>query len=306
MSVTVSVLIPNWNGGDIIEECLNSILRHTRVEEFEIIVVDNASNDGSQLKIENLARREPRIRTKFNSENLFFARACNQAYAMSRGRFVLVANNDVIVKDDAISALVAHAERHPEAGVVTPLLCDREGRPQEFCRRLPNALFVIARYHLLGRGIDRFVLRRSIHNRYFYRDRAFRTTEVIEQPGASFSLYRRDIIEKLGLLFDETFPLLFNDVDLSRRVRDLGAQSHVVPTINVIHLGGISSAKLRSAAYNQMQYRGLFTYFRRYHPLQYAFLACVWPRRWHSWRRSRDSATGSAQSQSPAPSNDRS
>lgn len=276
---TVSIIIPNWNGGSVLQECLDSILEHTRGVDFELILVDNGSTDESRRTIEGLADRDSRVRVILNEENLFFARACNQGYEISRGRYLLIANNDILLSDDAVSGLVDYADRHPEIGVVSPCFTGRDGQPQEFVRRLPGALDIIAHYHRLGRAVDRFLLGRRLQNRYFYRDRSFDQVEEIEQAGASFSLFRRDEIDRLDRFFDEAFPLLFNDVDLYLRLKKNGVVSHVVPEIRVVHLAGVSSEKLDPERYLDFQYGAIFDYFGRHHPLQAPLLWLAWPRR---------------------------
>ena len=276
----VSIIIPNWNGGDVLETCLDSILRHTQGTDFELIIIDNGSSDGSHRTVETFAARDHRVKAIFNDRNLYFAKACNQGYEISRGRFLLIANNDILLSDDAVTALVRYAEENPDGGVVTPLFTDVEGRPQEFVRRLPSALHILAHYHRFGRAADRFLFGRRFQNAYFYRDRSFSGVEEIEQAGASFSLFRREAIEGVGYLFDESFPLLFNDVDLSLRLKRHGIISHVIPEIRVVHLAGVSSEKLDPKLYRRFQYQAMFEYFRRYHPIQYPLLCLAWPRLW--------------------------
>ena len=276
----VSIIIPNWNGGEDLSRCLDSILEHTHGVDFELILIDNGSSDESRSAVEAYTARDPRVTAIFNDENVFFAKACNQGYERSRGRYLLVANNDILLSDDAVSRLVRYAYDHPEVGIVTPRFTGRDGIPQEFGRRLPNALHIIAHYHRLGRAVDRFILGRRLQNHYFYRDRDFDEVEEIEQPGASFSLFRRDEIDRLDRFFDEAFPLLFNDVDLCLRLKKKRVVSHVVPEIRVVHLAGISSEKLDPELYLDFLYGAIFDYFSRHHPLQAPLLWLAWPRRW--------------------------
>ncbi len=276
----VSIIIPNWNGGEVLATCLDSILQHTHGVDFELIIIDNGSSDGSRTTVQSVAARDHRVKAIFNDANLLFAKACNQGYEVSRGRFLLIANNDILLANDAVTALVHYAEEHLDVGVVTPLFIDLEGQPQEFVRRLPSALSILAHYHRLGRAVDRFLLGGRIQNAYFYRDRSFAGVEEIEQAGASFSLFRREAIEAIGYLFDESFPLLFNDVDLYHRIKDQGITSHVVPSIRVVHLGGVSSQKVDTARYRRLQDRGMFGYFKKHHPIQYGLLVLAWPARW--------------------------
>ena len=281
---TVSIIIPNWNGGGVLEECLESILEHTRGVDFELILIDNGSSDESRHTIEEFAAHDRRVTALLNDDNLFFAKACNQGYEISRGRYLLVANNDILLTDDAVSNLVNYADSHPDVGVVTPLLVDLEGDFQELYRRLPTALTIIAYYHRFGRAVDRILLGRRLQDDYLYRDLKFGDVEQIEQPGASFSLIRRDLIADLGILFDEAFPLLFNDVDLARRIKAEGSISVVVPEIRVVHLGGVSSEKMDPKIYQRFQFDAIFTYFRMNHPMQYPLLCFAWPFRWWSSR----------------------
>jgi N-acetylglucosaminyl-diphospho-decaprenol L-rhamnosyltransferase len=292
MGIEVSIIIPNWNGGDVLTECLESILVHTQDTDFEIIIVDNGSTDSSPQFIRQLAESDDRVKPIFNRENLFFARACNQGFDISTGRYVIVGNNDIVLQDDAVKALVEYADAHPGVGAVTPRFCDRAGTPLEFFRRLPNVLFVIAHYHRLGRAIDRFLLGRRIQNAYFLRNRSFDRVEVVDQSGASFSLLRRRVIDATGMLFDERFPLLFNDVDLFHRIKRAGFASHVLPETYVIHLEGVSSQKLDPAIYDDLLYRGMFDYFKTHHPVQYPLLCLAWPWRWFRARRGNGTGTG--------------
>ncbi len=285
MAIAVSIIIPNWNGGETLSECLRSILVHTRDVDFELIVVDNGSTDDSLQVIRQMADQDARIKPIFNDENLYFARACNQAFEISGGRYLIVGNNDIVIQDNAVKALADHADAHPGVGVVTPRFCDRDGDPQEFFRRLPNALFVIAHYHRFGRAIDRFLLGRRIQNSYFLRDRSFDQVEEVDQPGASFSLIRRQVVDRIGALFDERFPLLFNDVDLAFRIKRAGYTSHVLSKTRVVHLDGVSSQKFDQSLYQRFLYQGLFQYFRLHHPAQLPLLCLAWPGRWWAWRR---------------------
>jgi hypothetical protein len=191
-----------------------------------------------------------------------------------------MANNDIVLQDDVIESLAAYADGHPTVGAVTPRFYDRSGTPQEFYRRLPNFLFVLAHYHRLGRVSDRIVFRRKFQNAYFLRDRDFTTVEAVDQPGATFSLLRRQAVDAAGILFDESFPLLFNDVDLFFRLKEVGFESHVLCDTRVVHLGGVSSGLLEESVYQRFQYVGMFEYFRKHHPFQYLLLFFAWPLRW--------------------------
>jgi hypothetical protein len=276
--VTVAVILPNWNGAGILERCLRSILDQDI--DLELVVVDNGSTDGSADSLRRLESEEPRLRCHYNRDNRLFAAACNQAWEMTTAELVVVANNDVEPRPGVIHALVGHAVAYPGVGIVSPRFMLPDGRFQEAYRRLPTVLFMLAHYHRLGRAVDRLMLGRRIQNRYFYRDLVLEGTPDVEQAGASFNLVRRSAVVAAGGLFDERFPLLFNDVDLYRRVRAAGYRSVVLPEAVVIHHDGVASRAMDRRLYLEYQRTGMLRYFRKHHPLRAAALGLVWPGRW--------------------------
>jgi len=284
MAHEVAVLIPNWNGRAVIERCLRALLAQAEEVDLEVVIVDNASNDGAPELLRQEAASSSRIRVVFNDHNRLFAAACNQAYALTDAPFVLVANNDVEPHPGAVAALLRYALATPAVAAVTPRLVLPDGRLQEAYRRLPTAALVIAHYHRLGRLIDRFVLGRRLQDRYFCRDLPFEGPTEVEQPGASFTLLRRSAVEEVGGLFDERFPLLFNDVDLAFRLRAGGWSSIVLPQIRVLHHDGVASRQLAPSEYARWLLDGLFEYFAKHRPRQLPLIALAWPRWWLRWR----------------------
>jgi len=283
----VAILVPNWNGRGVLERCLTSLEAQGENVDLEIVVVDNASTDGARELLRQRATQPSRIRVVFNDHNRLFAAACNQAYALTDAPFVLVANNDVEPSPGAVAALLRYALATPAVAAVTPRLVLPDGRLQEAYRRLPTAALVIAHYHRLGRLVDRFVLGRRLQDRYLCRDLSFEGPTEVEQPGASFTLLRRSAVEEAGGLFDERFPLLFNDVDLSFRLRAGGWSSIVLPQIRVLHHDGVASRQLAPSEYARWQLQGLFEFFAKHHPRQLPVIALAWPTGWWRWWRAR-------------------
>jgi GT2 family glycosyltransferase len=135
----VSALIVNWNTREHLRRCLQALQRCPQPPDLEVIVVDNASSDGSA----EMVRREfPQVRLIANDRNLGYAAANNQAAKVAQGRYLLLLNPDAEVTDDAIAKLIAFAETHPEAGAVTPKLVYPDGR-------FPRLREAVQREHLL-------------------------------------------------------------------------------------------------------------------------------------------------------------
>jgi GT2 family glycosyltransferase len=280
-----SVLLPSWNGVEYLARCVASIGRECEAVELELIAVDNASTDGAAELLRQLETEHTWIRCVYNSSNLLFARACNQAYDLSSAPWVLVVNNDVEVLPGTLRKLLDYGEAHPDVGVVTPRFVLPDGTNQEAYRRLPTTATVLAHYHRLGRALDRLLLGGRPQSRYFCRDLVLEGVVDVEQAGASCSLFRRTALDSVGGLFDERFPLLFNDVDLSARLRRRGWRSVVLTETYVLHHDGVASAAMPRPLYRRHQFDGMFSYMDAHDvPGRWLLIAAL-PHRWLSWRR---------------------
>src|SRR5438270_7023073 len=144
--IDVSVCIVNWNGREMLRDCLGSLLRRPQGVRVEVIVVDNASTDGAP---ELVAEEFPEAVLVRNGWNAGFARANNQAAGRARGRYLFFLNNDTLVPPLALRRLLDFAEAHPEVGMIGPRLRDGRGRTQVSCRRRPSLGALLHRLVLL-------------------------------------------------------------------------------------------------------------------------------------------------------------
>jgi len=133
----VSVIIVSWNTRDILQDCLESVYAQTRGVSFEVIVVDNASSDGS---VEMVRSQLQQVTLVANRDNRGFAAANNQGMQIARGRYILLLNSDTVVLDGAIQKVVAFADQHPEAAVVGCRVLNRDGTLQQSCFKYPSLL----------------------------------------------------------------------------------------------------------------------------------------------------------------------
>ena len=141
--VDVSVVIVNWKTRELLRQCLTSLVRHTSPEtRYEVIVVDNGSNDGSA---EMVAQRFSEVRLLCNQENLGFARANNQAIALSSGRYVLLLNSDTELHSDALTAMIGFMDAHPSVGICGPKLLNADDTRQYSCDLFPRTPYVMLR-----------------------------------------------------------------------------------------------------------------------------------------------------------------
>lgn len=251
----LSVLIVSWNTRDLLRACLQSLEAHLRGLEHEVLVVDCASNDESAAMV---AREFPWVQLLASNENLGFARGNNLAFERSRGGWVWLLNPDTQLLQGAAQTLLSFLEAHPRAGGVASALVDaRDGAFQRSCRTFPTpgALWSEAL------GLARLFPRSKRFGFYKMGWFSHRTRREVEQPMASSFLLRRAAIESSGGLFDERFPIFFNDVDLCWRLIESGWTIWYEPAARVLHWGG-AATKQRRAAMIAESHRSLEEFYR--------------------------------------------
>jgi GT2 family glycosyltransferase len=265
-SVELSVLVVSWNTRDFLRECLRSVLEAIEGMRAEIVVVDNASSDGSADMVRREFAHEPRLRLVANERNELFARGNNQAFALSRGELLLVLNPDVLLSRASLRGMVDYLRAHPRVGIVSCNLVGRDGVPQSLHRRFPTLPIVFSLFTDVGRRLDRTLLLGLNGRRYHLRTARRHGAVRIDQAAAACLLVSRSTVERIGGLFDERFPLFFNDVDLSRRVHDTGLEVCVLYDLSVVHVGGASIRQLPGGEKRLEHYESLLRYYDLHEP----------------------------------------
>ena len=285
----VSVVIVSFNTRDLLRDCLQSLAREAGPVNYETLVVDSASRDGSADMIE---REFPDVRLFRSSVNLGFAGGNNVAFPECRGRYVVLLNSDAFLTPGALERSVKYMDANPRVGLGGARLVGRDGAWQPSARMFPSLLNDL----LILSGLSG----RFPKSRFFGRaDRTWASplqeADVDWVPGA-YSIVRRSALEEVGY-FDGRFFLYYEEVDLCRRFKNAHYQVHYWPDIVVIHLGGESSKTVRqltmSSAGAQLtlwRMRSALLYYRKHHGWQ-AWLAKLEESAWHGLRARKNSDT---------------
>jgi GT2 family glycosyltransferase len=226
----LSVLIVNYKARAELQNCLESLYENTRVRPMEVIVVDNASDDGS---VEMLEQNFPEVRVIANQENIGFARANNAAMRVSQGRFSLLLNNDTLVQPGAVDTMLQLIIARDDVGAVGPLLRNDDGTVQISYGAMVDLhtemwqRFLSTRYESGARWTRNKIERRS-------KDEAY-----VDWVSGACLLLRKELSGK-KLFFDESFFMYLEDVDLCATVRELGYRVLYTPDAEIIHLKGKS------------------------------------------------------------------
>jgi GT2 family glycosyltransferase len=256
--VDISVIIVNWNTKDLLKNCLNSIYQTIHDLIFEIIVVDNASSDGS---VEMLEREFASVIRIINKENKGFGAANNQALATMKGEYALLLNTDAVLTLDAVNKLCNFCDTNEKAGIVCGQLLNVDGSKQNSIASFPSLLTLAANTSLLEFLFPgRFPSKRYKHTS---------PIEVDSAIGACMMI-KRKALDETGF-FDERYFFFFEETDLAYSMRLKGWRIYQVPDALIYHLQGQSIGHNVNSRIEF--YRSRYQFFKKWHTPLYCYLA---------------------------------
>ncbi len=250
--VELSIIIVNWNARRLLRDCIESIYKNSEKVRFEIIVVDNGSNDGSQAMVKDLF---PEVTLVESKVNVGYSRANNIGFDYASGKYLLFLNPDTIVHLQTLRKAINFMEDYKDAGILGCKHLNPDGSFQPSAFGFIPLISIVA--YILG-------LNRLFKVSWIKRLSTVRTADYVQ---GSFLLIRREIFQEIGG-FDENFFLYGEDVDICKRVWDLKWKVYYNPDISITHyLGGNSknnSKKLRyfvaSSLYFYKKHKSGFQY----------------------------------------------
>ena len=251
-----SIVIVSYNGRDFLRRCLSSIYQHTTGLDFELIVVDNASQDGTP---EMVMAEFPQATLVRRPDNAGFARGTNEGIAAARGDAIMLLNPDTELHDNVLPPMLAYLREHPDVGILAPKLLDPDGSLQLSCRAFPGfstALF--NRYSLF----TRLFRRNPFSSRYLMTDFDHTAIADVDWASAACWLLSRAAYEQVGGL-DEGYFWSIEDVDYCQRAHRAGLRIVYFPEVSLVHHIGRSSATLPNRTIVS-RHRGMWRYYRKY------------------------------------------
>jgi len=254
----ISIVIVNWNTRELLRDCLNSISQAAPGIVYEIIVVDNASHDGSVSMVQ---RDFPAVIIIENPSNKGFAVANNQGLAIMSGRYALLLNTDAKLTENALVRLFVFLESHPEAAMACGQLLNADGSRQNSIAAFPDLFTLMMNMSLL----EYLWPQRYPSKRYDWRE----PVEIDSGIGACL-LVRKKAIDAVGML-DERYFFFFEETDWAYRMRAAGWKIFHVPGAFIYHLQGQSIG--RNVRSRIEFYRSRYQFFRKWRSRQYFLLA---------------------------------
>jgi GT2 family glycosyltransferase len=254
-NMDLSIVIVTWNSQEFIRNCLDSIFLSQRNFEREVIVVDNGSSDQTAKIIEELY---PQVNLISNRKNSGYAQANNQGIEDSQGEYILLLNPDTQVLENSLALMYEFMETNPRVGAMGPKLLNPDKTVQPSVREFPTFSTLVWEFS----GLSRLFPKNRIFGRWRMGYFAFDQTREVDQPMGSCLMLRRETLEETGV-FDENFPMFFNDVDLCYRIRSAGWKIYFYHTAEVIHQKGASTGRVKRKMI-WLSHLAFFRFFKKY------------------------------------------
>ena len=234
MDPEISIVIVNYNVKHFLEQCLMAIEKARHNLNIEIIVVDNASVDGSQTMVK---KKFPNVILIENHQNLGFAKANNKALKIARGNYILILNPDTLIQEDTLLVLKNFLDEHPDVSAAGCKLINPDGSFQVASRRsIPTPWVAFTKIVGLSRVFPKSKLFGRYNMTYVSPDLA----SEVDVLSGSLMMVRSDILKKVGY-FDEDYFMYGEDIDLCYKIKKIGGKIYYTPRTKAIHYKGEST-----------------------------------------------------------------
>jgi len=265
VDVGFSFCIVAYHTKAYLHECLLSLYTNPPDAQYEIIVVDNASNDGT---LEMLASEFPSVKVITNTQNRGFTAPMNQALQLAKGNYLVQLNPDTLILPGAFNVLQGFMDAHLDVGICTPKILNRDGTLQKQCRRSAARPWDAFTYLT---GLSRLFPRSPRFNGYLMGYKDENEIHQVEAVSGSCMVIRRKVIDQVGYL-DESYFAYQEDSDFCFRARKAGWLIYYFPDAQIIHYGGEGGAEVHLYQSIYHWHLSYFLYYRKNLAQDYFFL----------------------------------
>ena len=232
----LSIITVNYNVKEFLQNLIHSIHKAAGSLSYEIIIVDNASSDGS---VDFISDKFPEVKLISNNENLGFGKANNQGLKIAEGKFILLINPDAIVSEDTFTKMISFFETHPSVGLAGCKILNPDGTLQLACRRsFPGPWTSFCKVT----GLSSLFPNSGLFARYNLTYKDENESYEVDAISGSFMMMRKEVYENTGG-FDEDYFMYGEDLDLCYRIQQAGYQVYYVHETQIIHYKGESTRR---------------------------------------------------------------
>ncbi len=265
----LSIIIVSWNCRDLLRKCLMSIEDHQPKDDWEVIVVDNNSQDGTRELLE-VYEGKMNFKVVLSDRNLGFAGGNNAGLEYARGEYVLFLNPDTELVDDSLQRMIDFMDKNPQAAVIGPKLLNPDGSIQRSVRNFPS----LSSQVLVLLKLHNFIPRFPVLKKYFQLDFDYSKTQEVDQVMGAALMIRKNILDKVSS-FDEGYKRIFEEVDLCFRVKKAGFKVYYFADAQIVHYKGTSFSKVKIIQKQLDFNQGMIRFFKKHKGFLHTFVIIV-------------------------------
>ncbi len=254
----LSIIIVSWNCRDLLRKCLVSLEEYHPDNDWEVIVVDNNSQDGTK-ELLDVYDSKMEFKVLLFDENLGFARGNNMGLDYVRSEYVLFLNPDTEIIDNSLQKMIDFMDENPQIAAIGPKLLNSDKTIQRSVRKFPTLFSQI----LVLLKLHNFVPRLPTLKKYFQLDFDYNKTQEVDQVMGAALMIRKNILDKVSS-FDEGYKRIFEEVDLCFRVKKAGFKLYYFADAQIIHHKGASFSKVRIVQKQLDFNQGMIRFFRKH------------------------------------------
>jgi GT2 family glycosyltransferase len=263
--IQLSIIIVTHNAKDFLRNCLKSVFEKIKNLSFEVLVVDNASSDGT---FEMLKNEFPQVNAIFSKENLGFAKANNLAIKEAKGKYIFLLNPDTILLDENFEKLIDFAQKNPDVGAIGPKVLNSDLTIQHQCKRgFPTPWNIFCYLS----GLAKIFPKSKIFAGYLLTYLDTEKIQEVDSLSGCAMVVKREVIEKVGMM-DEDYYLYGDDLDWCYRIKSAGWKVVYFPETKIIHYGGKGGTGKKPYFNIYHFYRSAFIFYRKHLARKYFFL----------------------------------
>ena len=254
----LSVIMVSFNARDCLKNCLSSIYQNSGIDNLEIIVVDNASADGTP---EMIKENFPQVRLIENTENLFVIKANNQALRQANSEYILLLNTDTLIQNGTLKAMLEFLKNNPDVAAVGPRIVNTNGECED-CIALERTWDYFLYNHTLLSKIFRKKAEK-INKKAFITGWDRNSDRDAEVMIDVCLMVKADLLNRVGL-YDEKFKLYFPEDDFCNRIRKTGQRIRFLSSLTVTHLRHQSLITVDKKEITRIYLEDAYNYVRKY------------------------------------------
>lgn len=282
--IDLSISIASYNSKNLLEQCLQSLFKNVHGITFEVLLADNASQDGTSTLIE---KKFPQVIITKHRQNLLFTKAHNKNLSLGKGRYFLLLNDDAVIHPNTIESIIVYLDAHPHIGLASCKQIDEHGKVDSTCSRFPHPLMEFFESSFSGkmlRTLFRIQKAEQALATFRYIDWDRKGIKEVEVLPGSFLLGRSELLAKVGYM-DEDLRLFYSDTDFCKRAKVAGFLSYHFGNVSIAHFRAKTLAKLPIFQRYTLSEHDMLAYYKKYFGVAWwLFLWLAFRPNWLYWK----------------------